>query len=116
MIVTLSGSVLNFLMFTILILIYLITKNKFLILLAIQSFAIGTINILPIESLDGGEALKLILSRFLSYDEGKKIIDVISLIFLVSVAFIGVFLVIKSGRNISIILLVLYLIFEKYFI
>ncbi|MDO4199768.1 MAG: site-2 protease family protein [Clostridia bacterium] len=95
--------------------IYIITKNKFLMLVALQSFIIGMINILPIESLDGGEAVGLILHKFFSYENAKKISNVLSLVFLVPATFFGIFLGIKSRHNISVIMLALYLIFEKYF-
>lgn len=115
-ILILSGTFLNFFIFMVLLGIYLITRNKFVIMVALQSFTIGVINILPIESLDGGEALKLVLQRYVNCKKVKKISDALSLAFLIPVAFLGIFLIIKTGRNISIILLFIYLIFEKYFI
>lgn len=115
MIIILSGFISNLIIFIILSGIYIITKNKFLMLVALQSFIIGMINILPIESLDGGEAVGLILHKFFSYENAKKISNVLSLVFLVPATFFGIFLGIKSRHNISVIMLALYLIFEKYF-
>lgn len=116
MIIILSGFAFNLLIFVILLGVYVITKNKFIILIALQSFVIGATNILPIESLDGGEAVNLVLQRFLSYEKSKKISDMLSWIFLTFIIFLGIFLVMKSWYNVSVILLALYLIFEKYFV
>ena len=116
MIIILSGFIFNLFIFIILLWIYVITKKEFIILLAVQSFAIGLVNLLPIESLDGGEAANLILSRFFSYEKSKKISNMLSLIFLVPAVVFGIFLIAKSWRNVSLVMLVLYLIFEKYFV
>ena len=115
MVIILSGSGLNFLIFMFFAGIYIITGKEFMALIAFQSLVIGVINILPIESLDGGEALNLVLHRYFSRESSKKISNILSLIFLVAVSFLGVFLVIKARHNISIIMFVIYLIFEKYF-
>lgn len=116
MIIILSGFIFNLFLFIILSGIYIITKNEFIILVAAQSLVIGLVNLLPIESLDGGEAANLILSRFFSYEKSKKISTMLSLIFLVPAVVFGIFLIAKSWQNASLVMLVLYLIFEKYFV
>lgn len=116
MAIILSGCIFNLFIFIILSGIYMISENKFIILAALQSLAIGAVNILPIESLDGGEAVNLILGRHLNYERAQRISSILSLIFLMCLAFLGIFLIIKSGRNVSVVLLALYLIFQKYFI
>lgn len=115
-IITLSGFIFNLFIFIILSWVYIITKSEIIILIAFQSLIIGTINILPIESLDGGEAVNLILSRFFSYEKAKKISSVLSIVFLVPVIVLGFFLIAKSWRNMSVVMLAVYLIFEKYFV
>lgn len=115
MIIILSGFIFNLLIFIILSGIYIITENKFVILIALQSLVIGVINILPIESLDGGEAVNLVLRRFLSYENSKIISGILSIVFLMMIAFLGIFLMIKSSHSISIVFLAIYLIAEKYF-
>ncbi len=116
MIIILSGFIFNLFIFIILSWVYVITKSEIIILVAFQSLVIGAINILPIESLDGGEAVNLILSRFFGYEKAKKISGVLSIIFLVPIIVFGIFLIAKSWRNMSVGMLALYLIFEKYFI
>ncbi len=115
MIIILSGSIFNLLIFIVLLGIYMITENKFVILIALQSLIIGAISILPIESLDGGEAINLVLRRFLSYENSKRISNILSVIFLMIIAFLGILLMIKSRYNISVVLLAVYLVAEKYF-
>lgn len=111
----LGGCIFNFCIYLVLYMIYLATRKIIFMYISVQSLCIGIINILPIESLDGGEVVNLILHRFFGYESAKRISNVISIIFLVPIIFLGIFLVIKSWHNMSVIMLAIYLIFEKYF-
>lgn len=115
MIIILGGFICNLFIFITLSGIYIFTENKLIILMAIQSLVIGIVNILPIESLDGGEAVSLVLQKFLSHEKANKIKNILSLIFLLPISLFGIYLIIY-WHNISIIFFVLYLIFERYFI
>ena len=50
----------------------------------LSSFALGTVNLLPIESFDGGRILSALLFLFISQDRARRIVSVISLIFIFS--------------------------------
>lgn len=115
MIIILSGFIFNLFLFIILSGIYIITKNEFIISVAVQSLVIGLVNLLPIESLDGGEAVDLLLGELVGYEKSKKISRMLSQVFLVSASVFGIFSVISSWQNVSFVMLVLYLIFENYF-
>lgn len=111
----LGGSVFNFLAFLILWVIYSCTKDLKFMYIAAQSAAIAVLNMLPVKSLDGGELLNLFMERYYKdFEYGKKLCDFVSWIFLFLLAILGLFIIIKFGYGFSVILLILYLIYQKY--
>lgn len=110
--VALSGPLMNFLIFFLLLSVYYFNREIKYFYFAVQSLAIGVINILPIESLDGGRALGLILEQKLGFEKSWKLLKIISWMFLIPITFFGVYLLLKSKYNFSILILALYLVFE----
>lgn len=113
--IVVSGCAVNFVISLILWIMYILTRNTRCIYIALQSLAIGMINIMPVHSLDGGKLAVLISHRYLDYKIAAKVCNILSLIFLIPLIFLGIILLAKSRYNFSVILLVIYLVFEKYF-
>jgi stage IV sporulation protein FB len=68
-----------------------------------------TFNLLPIGPLDGGRALELFLSGHIQYDATRNIVDAVSIILIVPLAFLGIYLLTKTGYNFSLMLAAAYL-------
>ena len=112
LIVTLSGSAMNFLAFLIFWILYYSTQERKCLYFAVQSFAIGAVNFLPIDSLDGGIALNLILEKKFGFEKSQKISKIVSWMFLLPIIIFGVYILLRSKYNFSVLILALYLVFE----
>ncbi len=77
----------------------------------LANLAIGLMNLVPIDSLDGGQAVYSALCIRHSERTAGKIITILSLIILVPLATAGFFLLLKSRYNFSLLLISLYLMF-----
>lgn len=71
---------------------------------------LAVFNSLPVSNLDGGQALFLALSSFFTPCKAEKIIKVLSYIILIPVAAAGVYVLIITGYNFTLLLTALYLI------
>lgn len=67
------------------------------------------LNLLPIEPLDGGQALLYALSSRLLADKAERIVWMVSLCFLFPLAVAGFYLLIRSRYNFTLLVLCLYL-------
>lgn len=106
--ISLSGPLLNFML--------ALAADLF----AAKAFAglnlvLGCIHILPIEPLDGGLALKSLLTGKLGTEKAGKICFAVSLCVLFPVAVLGFMLLLYSKNNFSLLLLALYLMFYLLF-
>ena len=114
-ILILGGPIFNFLVFMIFLVMYLRTKNLNYLYIALQSVGIAVLNMLPIESLDGGELLALFIEKHSRYfGSCEKIFNLVSWICLFLLAIFWFFIIIKFRYGFSVILLILYLIYQKY--
>ena len=114
-ILTSGGCILNIVFFLILWITYLHTKNLKYLYVGAQSAGVAVLNILPVESLDGGELLRLFTERFCKdFIRSEKICNFVSWIFLFVLAVLGFLTIVKCKYGFSAILLVLYLIYQKY--
>ncbi len=66
-------------------------------------------NLLPLETFDGGHALKLILSRFFTYKTVNTVLLVFTLLLLIPMFILGILLIFYSKYNYSLLLIALYL-------
>jgi len=73
------------------------------------SLMLGCFNLLPISSLDGGRALESALCRKTSCDKAEKIVGIISSVLIIPLAAAGIYVVILTGYNISLIAVAVYL-------
>ncbi len=67
--------------------------------LASMNFVLGAMNLLPVESFDGGGILKHILSSFMSEKSAEIAVTAVSLIILSVLAFIGVYILFRTKYN-----------------
>ncbi len=67
------------------------------------------INILPVENLDGGRALRALLLENLELDTAERICGVISVVFVIPLLVIGAVLFIRTGYNLSLAVIAVYL-------
>lgn len=104
-----AGCIVNFVLYLIFILIYFAYNIYFFKIVAYQNLLICVINLLPIESLDGHKILNIILSKKLDLIKRDKILNIISIIFLIPVCILGFTILIKSKYNYSLLVLGLYL-------
>ena len=66
-------------------------------------------NALPIGSLDGGQALSLILCRYLNIEKALLAADIISVLTLIPLTAFGFLVLMKTGYNFSVLLAAIYL-------
>ena len=105
------GPFANFICFILFYLLYLIGNDYFLYFAA-ANFSVGLFNILPVMSLDGGQLLYLILSRFFSDTGSQRIVNVITFIIIFPLATFGFILLFNSKYNFSLLIVCIYLVFS----
>ncbi len=77
----------------------------------LANLAIGLMNLMPVESLDGGQALYAALCIRWSEETSAKIVVAVSFVTLIPLATTGFFLLLQSHYNFSLLLISVYLIF-----
>ena len=73
------------------------------------SLTLGIFHCLPIEPLDGGLALRALLSSFLKSERAEKITFIVSLVLLFPLAVLGFLILLRTRYNFSLLLMSLYL-------
>ena len=101
----------NFICFILFYLLYLI-GNDFFLYPAAANLSVGLFNILPVMSLDGGQLLYLILSRFFSDTVSQRTVNIITFIIIFPLAFFGFILLFNSKYNFSLLIVCIYLVFS----
>ncbi len=104
-----SGCAINFLFAGLFEFLYVCSKISIFNVMFIQNISICIFNLLPINSLDGAKILEIFIKDKLSYSVSVKIFDLISMLFLIPVIFLGVFVIIKSQHNFSLFIVGVYL-------
>ncbi len=104
------GPFVNFICFIIFYLLYLVYGSVF-ILPATANLSVGLFNALPVLTLDGGQMLFLILSRFYSVKLSEKIVNAVTVAIIFPLAVTGFIILFKSKYNFSLLLVCIYLIF-----
>ena len=108
--ILLSGSFVNFCIALISKLLFFYTKKDLFEIIFLQNFFIGMLNLFPIEMLDGGIILSLILNdKIGNFEKSKKISNIISVVFLIPIAIVGFLILLSSKYNFSLVLLSCYL-------
>lgn len=76
----------------------------------VANILIGCFNFLPIRYLDGGQILLLILQRYISQKVSERILNILTICFMVPAGAIGILFLFNSSYNFSLLFAVLYLI------
>ena len=76
---------------------------------AYTHLAIGAFNLLPVEPLDGGQAVSAVLHRLFPMEKADVIMNFITFFFLLPLGAAGFFVLLRSRGNYSLLLLTLYL-------
>ena len=110
LIITLAGVTVNFILVIISYFLINIFQNPYIEMFLDTNFTLGLFNILPIDSLDGGQALFILLSMKFSPFTSMKILNIISFMILIPVAVMGFLVLLQSKYNFTLLLTALYLI------
>lgn len=101
LIITLSGVAFNFILF-----LFFIRTIK---LFALANLFIGIFNLLPVSTLDGGQAINIILNKFISEEKSVIILNILTVIFAIPIFTLGIIVLFNTGYNFSFLLLGVYL-------
>lgn len=110
LLITLGGVMMNLIFGSVCFVLYLVFKYNFLIILAGTNILLLVYNLLPVDTLDGGQALYLILSSKLSEKATERVMLILSLIILFPCTVLGFLLLLQSKYNFTLLLTSLYLI------
>ncbi len=83
--------------------------NETTVFLFFSNLALFCLNILPIFPLDGGRALRAILLSRISYGRAMAVSKAISVIFLLPLCTLSVIILVKTGYNLSLLIICIYL-------
>lgn len=106
-----SGPFANFICFILFYLLYL-SVNEYFFSFAAANLSVGLFNLLPVISLDGGQLLYIILSRFVSDSAAEKTVGVITFVSIFPFAALGFLLLLESKYNFSLLFVCVYLVFS----
>lgn len=109
-IITLSGIFVNFVLFFLSFMLYNVCNFSLLKYFAIANLTLGIFNALPVDSLDGGTALQMILERNFSEKTVYFTTLIISLIIVIPLGFISFMLLLNSPYNFTFMFTEIYLV------
>lgn len=109
-IVSLSGPAVNFALAALFFYLYRLTANHITLVFCSANVFLGTFNCLPIESLDGGNALFLALRKILGWEKAEKAVEIVSFLVLLPLAVWGFLLLLESKYNFTLLMNSCYLI------
>ncbi|HHZ05198.1 MAG TPA: hypothetical protein GX401_00180 [Clostridiales bacterium] len=107
--VLLGGPLANMVFGVVFLIIYSWYANPILQLLWYSNIILGVFNLLPIESLDGGNLLYLLLQRNYSFQTANNIVSIISFLFLLPMGTMGFLILLKSPYNFTLLFTSFYL-------
>ena len=107
--VALAGAAANILCSLLFSVLYLCFGLSILKTLSLSALVLACFNLLPVDSLDGGCALMLMMMKRLSLNKSSKILDIISALVLIPMAVCGIILLIKSKYNFTLLFTTCYL-------
>lgn len=110
LIITLSGIAVNFVFAASGCILYMMTDLPFFISFTAAHLTLGLFNSLPVDTLDGGQALLLILNARLTPTVSERILTISSVIILLPLACLGFLTLLETRYNFTLLLASLYLI------
>lgn len=103
------GPILNICIFGLFYFTYSFFEIENLYTFSLQNLFLGMMNLLPIESLDGGQILYILFSKSFSQRKTEIIIQIISFVVLFPLLIIGLIILLRSKYNFSLLFISLYL-------
>lgn len=107
--VVLAGVTSNFIFAVLSYLLYTITGQVFFSGLINANLTLAVFNSLPADSLDGGQALYILLCRHFPVNKAMLLLDIISFIVLIPTACLGFLVLLQSKYNFTLLLTSVYL-------
>lgn len=107
--VCIAGAAANLALSAVLFPAALISGSHFLSVLASANICIGAVNLLPVEPMDGGQLMRAVLLRIASPERADRICFIVSLLTLVPLICAGLWLLMNTRFNFSLLLLGLWL-------
>lgn len=86
-------------------------SNARLLEAASVNLLLALFNLLPVSALDGGRALYFFMCRFCTMQAAQRMVTICSVLCLLPCAFLGFYLLLRSGYNFSLLLVTIYLCF-----
>ena len=108
-VILLAGPAVNFALFFLLLLGFAFFQKQILLFAASTNLLIGLFNLLPVESLDGGQILYAVLCKKRSPEKAQKWVQIISFLVLIPIACMGFSILLQSKYNFSLLLASCYL-------
>lgn len=90
------------------VLCFVLFRTRYLTFLTVNLLLFG-LNIMPVAPLDGGQAMRALLSRKIEPEKAERIVTVVSFFALVPMAAAGFFVLLQSRKNFTLLLAVSYL-------
>lgn len=112
LVVILAGVSVNFISAAISYALYILLDCQELLIFSAAHLTLGIFNSLPVYSLDGGQALSLLLAKHFSPGKTDVIITVVSLVFLFPMALCGFLILLQTRYNFTLLLASVWLIAE----
>ncbi|MBQ8135322.1 MAG: hypothetical protein IJ192_13110 [Clostridia bacterium] len=107
--VVLAGVTSNFIFAAVSYLLYIITGQTFFSGLINANLTLAVFNSLPADSLDGGQALYILLCRHFPVSKAIFLLDIISFVVLIPTACLGFLVLLQSKYNFTLLLTSVYL-------
>lgn len=108
-ITALAGPFTNFFLSAVLYFVYLRLPNELIMKSVFVNILMGTFNIMPVFSLDGGRALESVLKMNLDASKSDAVLKAVSFAVLIFMMGIGFYILIESGYNFTFLLITVYL-------
>ncbi len=109
LVITLAGVTVNFMIAGLFFFLFRFFQEKTLETFYITNLTLALFNSLPVDSLDGGQALLILLGKILSPYHAVKVLDIISFIILIPTAVLGFLVLLQSKYNFTLLLTAMYL-------
>lgn len=109
LIISLGGPLFNLLVVIISCIFLCFYDNELLMSVASINLILMLFNLLPVKGLDGGLAVFCILSRHIECEMCNKILKITSAFFIALIFIWGIYVLVKSGFNVSLIIIAIFL-------
>ncbi|MDR0914538.1 MAG: hypothetical protein LBM65_05185 [Oscillospiraceae bacterium] len=109
MLITLAGPCVNLITAVVCTVLFAVFKTEVFLIFCIINLGMACFNLLPVISLDGGQALAFTLEKFFSDATVNTIISILTVVILLPTAVFGILLLFNSPYNFSLLFISVYL-------